>query len=65
MFQLPQPVPVAVQAMPVFIGHGESDPLVPVSLARQTAEGLKKSGEAPLLSPPSCLDASADSFTAS
>jgi predicted esterase len=39
-----QPVPAAVQAMPVFVGHGESDPLVPVALARQTAEGLKKAG---------------------
>lgn len=44
-----QPVPQAMQQMPVFIGHGEQDPLVPVTLARQTAEGLKKAGESSLL----------------
>ena len=43
---LMQPVPVAVQQMPVFVGHGDLDPLVPVQLARQTALGLKKAGEA-------------------
>ena len=32
--------------MPVFVGHGDQDPLVPVQLARQTAQGLKQAGEA-------------------
>lgn len=39
-----QPVASAVQQMPIFVGHGELDPLVPVQLARQTADGLKKAG---------------------
>lgn len=33
-----------VQQMPVFIGHGKDDMLVPVILAQKTAEGLKNSG---------------------
>lgn len=37
-------VPPAVGRLPVFIGHGDADPLVPVQLARQTAEGLRKHG---------------------
>lgn len=41
-----QPVPAALQQMPVFVGHGDLDPLVPVQLARQTAQGLKTAGEA-------------------
>jgi hypothetical protein len=41
-----QPVPAAVQRMPVFVGHGDLDPLVPVQLARQTAQGLQTAGEA-------------------
>ena len=35
-----------MQQMPVFVGHGDQDPLVPVQLARQTAQGLKTAGEA-------------------
>lgn len=31
--------------MPIFVGHGDQDPLVPVQLARQTVDGLKKAGE--------------------
>lgn len=34
-----------MQQMPIFVGHGDLDPLVPVQLARQTAQGLKKAGE--------------------
>jgi len=39
-----QAVPEAVQQMPVFVGHGAEDPLVPVALAEQTAAGLRKAG---------------------
>ena len=34
----------AVQQMPIFIGHGADDQLVPVTLSTRTAEGLRKAG---------------------
>lgn len=30
--------------MPIFVGHGAQDPLVPIAVARQTAEGFKSAG---------------------
>lgn len=34
-----------VQQMPIFIGHGKEDYLVPLDLANKTSEGLKKAGK--------------------
>ena len=34
----------ATKQLPVFVGHGSADPLVPASLATRTIDGLKASG---------------------
>ena len=35
----------ATKQMPVFIGHGSADPLVPAALATRTNAGMKAAGD--------------------
>ena len=35
----------ATRQLPVFVGHGSADPLVPATLATRTVDGLKASGD--------------------
>ena len=35
----------ATKQLPVFVGHGSADPLVPATLATRTVDGLKASGD--------------------